>query len=109
MWRRTPLLPFFSRVRFSGATSQISLKSNNKWSGYARFCAIQDGGGGHLESGAERHFYHFSVEYVFLVLRFNYHQNRTINSRVTQDFVKFKMAAAAILNVAQTSAFTKFQ
>ena len=49
-----------------------------------------------------------SVEYACTVLRFKFHQNQTINGRVIQDFVKFKMAAAAILNVAQNHSFHHF-
>jgi len=71
----------------------------NKWSSYARFCEIQDGGGGHLGCGAKARFYHFSVEYVTLVLHFKFHRNRAINGRVMQDIVKSKMAAAAILDL----------
>ena len=78
---------------------QISSKSDNKWPSYSRFCEIQDGGGGHLGCGADSRFHQISVEYVFLLLRFKFHQNRTINGRVIPDFVKFKMAAAAILDL----------
>ena len=99
LWRKTLLLPIFSRVCYSGAKFQISSKSDNKWPSYSRFCEIQDGGGGHLESGAERRFYHFSVQYVKVVLNFKFHRNRTINGQVMQDFVKFKMAATAILDL----------
>ena len=109
MWRRPPLLLFFSRVSISAATFQISSISDNKWLSSARFCEIQDGGGGHLGCGAIHLFHHFSVEYVTVVVSFKFHQNWTRNGRVMQDFVKFKMAAAAILNVVQTSTFTKFK
>ena len=109
MWRESPLLPNFSRVKFPTATFQISSKSDNKLPSYARFGELQDGGGGHLESGAERRFYHFSAEYVTVVLHFKFHRNRTIIGQVMQDFVKFKMAAAAILNAAQNAAFAIFQ
>ena len=109
MWRRPPLLLFFSRVSISAATFQISSISDNKWLSSARFCEIQDGGGGHLGCGAIHLFHHFSVEYVTVVVSFKFHQNWTRNGRVMQDFVKFNMAAAAILNVVQTPAFTIFQ
>ena len=99
MWRKTPLLLFFSRVWFSGTIFQISSKSDNKWSSYERFCEIQDSGGGHLGCSAKPRFYHFSVKYVLLVLCFKFRQNRTTNGRAIQDFVKFKMAAAAILDL----------
>ena len=109
MWCRTPLLPFFNRVCRSGAKFQISSKSDNKWLSYARFREIQDGGSGHLGYGAVPRFYHFSLVYVFLMLRFKFHPYSTINGRVIKVFVKFKMAAAAILDVAQNPAFTIFQ
>ena len=96
MWHRTPLSSFFSKVCFVGATIQIMSKLDNKWPSYARFREIQDGGGGHLGCSAKPRFHHFSVEYVKMLLRFKFHRNRAINGRVMQDFVKFKMAAAAI-------------
>ena len=105
---QTPLLPKFSRVCFTAAMFQISSKSDNKWLSYTRFCEIQDGGGGHLGCRAGPRFYKISVEYVFLLLRFKFHQNRTINGRVIPDFVKFKMAAA-IFEMAQNAAFNIFK
>ena len=61
-----------------------------------------------LDVMQDSHFYFFSVVLDFLVLCFKLYQNWKINSRVIQDFLKFKMAAA-ILDVMQTPAFTKFQ
>ena len=109
MWRRPPLLPNFSRVSFPAATFQILSKPDNRRPSYARFCEIQDGGGGHLGCGADPRFYQILVENVILLLRFKFHQNRTINGRVIPDFVKFKMAAAAIFEMAQNAAFIIFQ
>ena len=106
---QTTLTPLFSEVCIIGATFQISSKLDNTWPSYTRFCEIQDGSGGHLESGAERRFYQFSVEYVTVVLHFKFHRNQRINGRVMRDFVQFKMAAAAILKVVQNAAFTNFQ
>ena len=109
MWRKMPLLQFFSKVCYSGATFQISSKSDNKRPSYARFCEIQDGGGGHLGCGAKRRLNYFSAKNVAMVLSFKFHRNRTINGRFMQDFVESKMAAAAILDVAQNPAFVIFQ
>ena len=50
----------------------------------------------------------FLVVYVVLMLHFKFHQNLTLNGRVIQVFVKFKMAAAAILDLMQNHAFTIF-
>jgi len=72
---------------------------DHKWPCYKGFCKIQNGGGGHLGCGAEPCFYNFSVEYAAAVLRFKLHQNRTTNGRNMPVFVKFKMAAAAILDL----------
>ena len=99
IWHKILLLPFFSKLCYNGAMFQISSKSGNKWPSYARFSEIQNGGGGHLGCGAEPRFYHFSVKYVATVLHFKFYQNWTINGSVIQDFVKFKMAAAAILDL----------
>ena len=41
----------------------------------------------------------FLVECVLLVLCFKFHRNWTVNGRVIKDFVKFKMVAAAILDL----------
>ena len=87
---------------------QISSKSGNKWPSYSRLSEIQHGGGRHLGFGAKSRFNHFYVEYVALVLGFKFHQNRAINGRVMHDFVKFKMAAAAILDSAQKPRFYYF-
>ena len=84
---------------FVGATIQILSKSDNKWPSYARFGEIQDGGSGHLGCGAEPRFHYFSVKCVLLVLRFKFQQNLTIFGRVMKDFVRLKMAAAAILDL----------
>ena len=103
------LLPNFSRVSFPAAMFQISSKPDKKWPSYARLGEIQNGGGSHLGCSAIHRFHCFSVENVTTVLRFKFHQNQTRNGRVMQDLVKSKMAAAAILDVAQIPAFMKFQ
>ena len=89
----------FSRVCYIGSLFQISSKSDNKWPSYARFREIQDDGGGHLGNGAGPRFWYFSVDRVFLVRHFKFHRNQTISGRVIQDFVKFKMTTAAILDL----------
>ena len=61
------------------AMFQSSSKLDHEWPNKTGFCQIQDGGGGHLGCGAEPRFYHFSIEYVTVVLSFKFHQNRTIN------------------------------
>ena len=43
--------PSFTKFRFQ--MFQISSKSDNNWPSYARFCEIQDGGGGHIGCWAE--------------------------------------------------------
>ena len=106
---QNPAFTFFSRVCSPVATFTSSSKLDNKWPSYTVFCKIQDGGGGHLGFVTEPRFHHFAVEYDFLVLRLKFHQNWTIKGRVIQDFVKFKMAAAAILDLAQNPAFIIFQ
>ena len=71
--------------------------------------SVKDGDSGNLRWGAEPCLFNLSVVFVNLVLSFKFHQNLTINDQVIEDFVKFKMAAAAILDVAQNPASTIFQ
>ena len=70
---------------------------------------VKDGGSGNLGWDAEPCLFNFSVVIVYLVLIFKFHQNWTRNGRVIEDFMKFKMAAAAISDVTQYKAFTIFQ